>query len=459
MSPLRREIAATFGLAWPMVATNVALNLMTTTDVMFLGRLSPDALAAGALGFNFYTPLFLFAVGVVGASAPMAAARLGADAGDFAGVRKVGHQAFISSLLLCLPLWALFWNAGPILKRLGEPPELAALAGRYMHGLQWALLPALLYIVARSLFSALHRVRAVLVVGLVAVGCNVLFNYALVFGRLGAPALGAFGSGLATTLSQTLMFALLVAYSALDRTLAPHRLLTSVWRFQAAPFAYLWRLGAPIGALIALEVGAFAFSAFAMGWIGAAEIEAHAIALNIAATAFMVPLGLGMAASVRVGHAYGAHDAAAASLAGWTAFGLAMAFVSVSALAMALAPKLLISAFIDPAAPRNAAILAAAMGFVRVAAVFQLSDGAQAALSNMLRGLHDARAPLAMAIFGYWGVGAPVGLLLAFETPLRGLGLWIGLAVGLTVVSLMLLARWRSKERAGFFPSAQRRPA
>ncbi len=450
MTSVRGEIAATFALAWPIVLTNVAMNFMTTTDVMFLGRLSPEALAAGALGFNFYTPLFLFCIGVVSAAAPLAAAKIGADARDYAGVRAVSHQALISALLLSAPFWVLFWNVAPILKAIGEPPALADLAGRYMHGLQWALAPALLYMSARSIFSALNRVRAVLIAGLIGVACNALFNYALVFGHFGLKPLGVFGSGLATTLSQTLMFGLLALFSWLDPALRPRRLMLSRWRFDAVEFARLWRLGAPIGGLIALEVGVFAFAALAMGLLGAAQVEAHAIALNIAATAFMVPLGLGMAATVRVGHAYGARDRAGASRAGWTAFGIAMAFVSASAIVMALAPRLLISAFIDIEAPRNAAVLAFALSFVRVAAVFQLVDGAQAAFANMLRGVHDSRVPMAMALIGYWGIGAPTGLALGFLTPLGGLGLWIGLAVGLAAVSLMLFARWRAKERSGF---------
>ena len=451
MNSARGEIAATFALAWPIVLTNVAMNFMTTTDVMFLGRLSPEALAAGALGFNLYTPLFLFCVGVVSAAAPLAAAKIGADARDFAGVRSVGHQAMLSALMLSLPFWIVLWNTAPILTAIGEPPALAELAGRYMHGLQWALAPALLYMAARSILSALNRVRPVLIAGLLAVACNALFNYVLVFGHFGLPALGVFGSGLATTLSQTLMFGLLAWYSWFDPRLRPHRLMLSRWRFHAGDFAKLWRLGAPIGGLIALEVGVFACAALAMGLLGAPQVEAHAIALNIAATAFMVPLGLGMAATVRVGHAYGARDRAAVARAGWTVFGLSIGFVALSAIVMALAPRLLVSAFIDIEEPRNAAVLAFALSYVRVAAIFQFSDGAQVALSNALRGVQDLRVPMAMALVGYWVIGAPVGLALGFLTPLGGLGLWIGLAVGLTAVALMMFVRWRAKERAGFW--------
>jgi MATE family multidrug resistance protein len=450
-SRVRREIAATFALSWPIVITNLAINLMTTTDVMWLGRLSPDALAAGALGFNIFLPIFLFGVGIVGAAAPLAASLVGAKPGDPEGPRRVAHQALISALWLAIPIWALLWNAAPILRAIGEPPNLAASAGIYMHGLQWALGPALLANALRSVFAAMGRTGAVLAASLIAVVFNALANYVLIFGHFGAPALGVFGSGLATTLSHSLMFMLLAGYSFLDPRLRALRLFAGPWRPHARELARLWRLGLPIGATIAAEVSVFSISALAMGLIGPDSIEAHSIVIQIAATAFMVPLGLGQAASVRVGHAFGARDRAGVARAGWTAFGMTMVFVAASAAVMFAAPRLLISAFIPIDLPANAAIVAIALSFTRVAAIFQVFDGGQAALANMLRGIHDSKQPMVMALTGYWAIGVPVSLALGFLTPLRGLGLWIGLAVGLAAVATMLLWRWLAKERVGFF--------
>jgi MATE family multidrug resistance protein len=320
-----------------------------------------------------------------------------------------------------------------------------------MHGLQWALAPALLYFSMRSIFAALSRTAPILIASLVAVAFNALANYTLIFGHFGAPALGVFGSGLATSLSQTLMLLILVGFSYFDRGLRPQRLFLSLWRPHARELAQIWRLGLPIGATIMAEISVFAVSAFAMGLIGPASLEAHAIVLQIAATAFMVPLGLGQAASVRVGHAYGARDPAAVSLAGWTVFFMTMAFVAVSAATMFAFPRLLISGFLRLDAPEDAAIVTLALSFLRVAAIFQVVDGAQAALSNMLRGVHDSRWPMLMALTGYWAIGAPIGFALGFLTPLRGLGLWIGLAIGLAAVSALLMGRWLGKERRGFF--------
>jgi MATE family multidrug resistance protein len=448
---MRAEVVAMFALSWPIVFTNVAVNFMNTTNVMMLGWRSPDALAAGALGFNLYIPFLLFGIGVVGAAAPIAASLIGADPEDRQGVRRVGHQAFLLCLALAIPIWTILWNAVTILRAIGETPDLADAAGRYMHGLQWAFLPDLLYFSMRSLFAALNRTAPILIASLIAVAFNALANYALIFGHFGAPEWGVFGSGIASSLSQSLMLLVMVGYSVVDPHLKPYRLFVSLWRPHAQTLARIWRLGLPIGATIAAEISVFAVSALAMGLIGAESLEAHAIVLQIAATAFMVPLGLGQAATVRVGHAFGARDASAVSLAGWTAFFMTMAFVAVSAATMFAAPRLLISAFISTDAPTNAATLALALSFLRVAAFFQFVDGGQAVLANMLRGVHDSRWPLAMALTGYWAIGAPVGFALAFFTPLHGLGLWIGLAIGLASVAFLLLARWRGKERRGFF--------
>jgi MATE family multidrug resistance protein len=451
---LAREIGATLALSVPIVLANLAVNLMTATDVMMLGWLSPHALAAGALGQALYTTLFLFCIGVIGAVAPIAASLVGADRHDIVGLRRAFAQAVISAFVLAAPVWAILWNAETILGAIGEPPDLARDAARYLHTLQWALAPALLYFATRSVFAALGRVSATLIAGLIAVAANAGANYILIFGRLGLPAFGVAGSGLATTLSQSLMLLILVGWSFLDPRLRAYRLFATPPRFDAQAFAKMWRLGLPIGATIGAEISIFAGAGLVMGLIGATALEAHAIALQIASVAFMVPLGLGQAATVRVGHAYGARDARAISRAGWVALGVTMAYVALSATTMLVFPRLLIAPFLAGDGADVSAIVATALTFLRVAAIFQIFDGAQAALANMLRGVHDSRWPMVMALAGYWAVGAPIGLSLAFLTPLRGLGLWFGLACGLAVVALQLLWRWRSRERRGFLLQA-----
>ena len=448
---LAREIAATFALSWPLVVANVAVNLMSTTDFLMLGWLSPEALGAGSLGYNLFLPIFLFGVGVVAALSPLAASMIGARGEDAAGLRRLTHQGLISVVLIAIPCWIVLWNAKGLFLAVGEPPDLARDAATFIHGIQWALAADLCFFAGRSVFAALGRTRPTLIAALIGLGVNALANYALIFGKFGLPAWGLFGSGLATTIAQSVMFALLVGYSFVDPRLRRFRLFAGAWRPHARDLAALWRLGGPIGAAIVAEVSVFAGSGIVMGLISHAAIEAHAIVLAIASIAFMVPLGLGQAATVRVGYFYGARQPRQIARAGWTAFGMTLAYVALSATIMIAAPRLLISAFIDVAAPENAETVALALTFLLVAAIFQLFDGAQAALANMLRGVHDSRLPLVIALVGYWAIGAPCGLALAFAARLGGVGLWIGLAIGLAVVSFMFLIRWIAKERRGFY--------
>ncbi len=333
---------------------------------------------------------------------------------------------------------------------IGEPPDLARDAGTYMRGYQWSLLPNLLFITARCIFSALERPRPTLIAGLVAVAFNALANYALVFGKLGMPALGIFGSGVATTLSQTLMFLILLGASFVEPRLRRLRPFALPWRPARRELVALWRLGLPMGAMILAEVGVFSAATMAMGLIGRSALEAHTAALQIVSIAFMVPLGLGQAAMVRVGLAYGARNARAIAHAGWCAFGLTLLYAVLSATAMIAAPRLLIAPFINVDAPENASAVAVAIALLKVAAIFQVFDASQCALANMLRGLHDSKWPFVIALLGYWAIGAPVGLALGFLTPLGAVGVWIGLATGLAVVAVLLLWRWVGKERRGF---------
>jgi len=455
---LRSEFGATFALAWPLVLSNVALNVMAATDMMMLGWLSPKALAAGSLGFNLYTPIFLFGIGVIAALSPIAAARRGAgEGGD--GLRRAAHQGLISAVLLSVFAWIALSQTTAILIAIGEPEQLARDAGIYMHGFQWGYLPSLLFAASRSMFAALERPRPTLIVGLVAVAFNALANYALIFGHFGLPALGIFGSGLATTLSETVMAASLFGVSFLDRDMRRLKLFALPWRPARAEFFALWRLGLPIGATIVAEVGIFSASTLAVGLLGQHALEAHTVALQICALAFMVPLGLGQAATVRVGRAFGARDPKAIARAGWCAYALTVAFACVSASTMIFAPHVLIGPFIPLDRPENAEAVAIAIALLKVAAIFQIFDASQAALANMLRGVHDSRVPLVIALVGYWAVGAPVGLALGFSTSLGPVGVWIGLASGLAAVAALLLTRWIAKEKRGFLAPLARTDA
>lgn len=436
-------------LAWPMILTNLGQTAMTATDVMMMGRLGSNALAAGALGSNLYFAPLIFGLGLMLATSPMIATELGRKRHSVRDLRRTVRQGLWLAILVSIPIWIILWNAEAILKAMGQEPALAETAGVYVRWLQWAVLPFYGYIVLRSFISALERPGWALTIVFAAVAFNVLANWCLMFGHLGFPAMGVAGSGLATTLSSVLMFAGMAAVVTLEPKFRRYHLFGRFWRADWPRFVGLLKLGLPIAGILAFEVTIFNAAALLMGLIDAPSLAAHAIAIQIASISFMVPLGLNQAVTVRVGLAYGAGNPEGVSRAGWTAYVMGVSFMTMTALIMLFWPHLLISAFIDVSDPANAVVIGLAVSFLALAALFQIVDGAQAVAAGMLRGLHDTTVPMIYAGIGYWGVGLPLGAVLAFHFGFNGVGIWIGLSAGLAVVSVLLLWRWLRRDRLG----------
>jgi MATE family multidrug resistance protein len=452
----RAELRATLALGWPLVLTNLAQTAMTTTDVIMTGRLGAHTLAAGSLGTNLYFAVLIFCIGLVTATAPMVAREIGRNRHSVREVRRTVRQGLWSAGLISLPAWALLWNGEVILLAFGQEPQLAAAAGQYLRALQWSVLPFLAYLVLRSFMSALERPLWSLAIGAAAILFNVGANWCLMYGNLGFPALGLPGSGIATSLSSTLLFAGLATVALTDRRFRRYHLFGRIWRADWPRFVEFWRLGLPIAATLGFEVTIFNAAVFLMGLLGAAELAAHSIAIQIASLTFMVPLGVGQAATVRVGRAYGAGDPDGVTRAGWTAFALVFGFMLLTATAMVTIPEVLVSAFLDIRDPANARVVSLAVTFLAFAALFQVADGGQAVAIGMLRGLHDTRVPMMIAATGYWILGLPLGAILAFPLGMRGAGIWIGLATGLTIVASLLMWRWLRRDRLGLVGRVRR---
>jgi MATE family multidrug resistance protein len=455
-----REFRATAALAWPLALGNLAQVGMGTTDVMMMGWLSPDTLAAGALGANLYFVALVFGIGLLNATSPMIARDVGRDPRAVDDVRRTVWQGMWSAALVAIPFLLALWWTEPLLLAMGQDAGLSALAGTYVHALQWALLPAWWYLVLRAFVSALERPVWPLLIGIAAVFVNAAANWCLMLGHCGCRPLGIAGSGLATLLSSSLMFMALAVVGCAARPFRRYRLLSGALRPDWSRFREFWRLGLPMAATASFEVTMFNAAVFLMGLIGKASLAAHSIAIQIAALTFMIPLGIGQAATVRVGRAFGARDREGIRRAGWAAFWLAFAFMAAMSLTMTVAPRLLISAFLDTTDPGNTRVVELATSFLLLAALFQVADGAQVVGAGMLRGLHDARAPMFFALIGYWGIGLPSGVVLAFPAGLGGTGIWIGLATGLGLVAVLMIRRWlyREEHRLLTFPSIRSRP-
>jgi MATE family multidrug resistance protein len=354
-----------------------------------------------------------------------------------------------AAVAISLPVWIILWNTAAILIAFGQDPRLAADAQSFVRALQWGFLPYLLFLVLRSFISALERPLWSLIVGVVAVVYNGLINYALIFGKFGFPALGLAGAGIGSASANLLLFLGMAAVVVLHPRFRRYRLFGRFWRPDWDRFREVWRIGTPIAVTLTLEVGVFASAVFLMGLISRESIAAHAVAIQIAAFTFMVPMGMAQAATVRVGLSFGRRDRAGIAVAGWVAFALGVGFMALTALIILIAPEPLVRIFLDPADPANAQVISLALSFLLVAAFFQVFDGAQVVGAGMLRGLQDTTVPMLYAAFGYWGVGLGTGIALAFGLGWGGVGIWIGLAAGLGVVSALMLARWMRRERLG----------
>ena len=441
------ELRAMFTLAWPLVIAQLAQNALTTTDVIMIGWLGPTYLAAATLATTFLMPFLVAGMGIVGAVAPLVAQARGAR--DIKAVRRIVRQGAWAAILLAALLTPLIWQIKPIFLALGQNASATDMAEQFIHIGVWMLFPALLLTVLRSMVSAFDDTRVILWITVAGVFFNAGMNYLLIFGNFGFPRLELRGAAISTVTTNLLMFALMLAYVLRHRRFKRFHILLRFHKPDWLRFREIFRIGTPIGLTVLAEVGLFTAAALLMGRLGTDEVAAHAIALQCASMAFMVPLGIGAATTVRVGLAYGRSDPQGVHRAGWTAIAVGVGFMALSCLLFLTLAPVAVGLFLNANEPANANALALAATFLVVAGVFQLVDGAQVVSAHALRGLSDTTVPMILAIAGYWLIGLPIAYVLGFVVQWRGVGIWIGLAAGLAFVAVVLVARFALRERLG----------
>lgn len=420
--------------------------------MIFVARLGAEALAASALGVAIYGTMMWALTGLIAAAAPLIAAELGRRRHAVREVRRTTRMAFWLAAGAGAAMMAACAFTEPFLRATGQEPALAARSAAFMAVLLWATIPTLFAAVLRLFVAALGRPGIATAITFLALVANIFGNWVLVFGNLGAPALGLQGSALSSVIVSLVMLAAYALVIARDRRLRRYHLFGNWWRAEWTRLREMVRIGVPIMFIILAEGGLFNSAAFVMGLIGENELAGHTVALQVAALAFQVPFGIAQAATIRVGMGYGAGDRRWIMLAGRAAIGAGIGFMALTAAIIWLFPRAIVSLYIDVAAPQNAAMTGFAVQFLVVAAAFQLFDGAQAVAAGSLRGLQDTRVPMVIAIIGYWGVGFVLTIVLGLQTPLAGLGIWLGLAAGLVVVASLLLVRWLRRDRLGLVP-------
>ena len=439
---LWNELKASLKLGSPIILTNLAQIAILTTNLILIGSLGKSELAAGSLTASLYQACMIFSLGLVSATIPMLATSLGKDRNDHNSIQQILRHGFLTAFIICLPFWLLMWHAESLWLALGQNPDTALLAKKYIHSIQWSLLPYLGYIVLRSFFAALEKPLWTLIVAIGGIVINALLGWILIFGYLGLPALGLVGAGIATTITNICMFIgmLLLVYK--HPLFKQYQIFTQFLHWNWQQLYQMWKLGIPIAITFTLETLVFYAAVIMMGIIGDTSLAAHAIAMQISSVSYMIPLGFGQVATIRVGLAMGKAKPHDAVQAGWVSYGLGVGFMALAAGVMWLAPESLIQFFIDINAPENRAVIITATQFLFFAALFQITDGAQAVAAGMLRGLYDTRTPMLLALLGYWVLGVPIGAFLAFVLDMEGVGIWIGFVTGLSVVAVLLTLRW-----------------
>ena len=419
-------------LALPVVAAQVGMVLLGVIDTIMVGRLTPQALAAVALGSIFTFGTMILAIGILHGLDPLVAQAFGAGERDEIGLHL--QRGIVLGLVLSIPYLLLFLKSEPLLRLFHQPPEVVALAGPFIRALAPGVPALFVFVALRQTLQAMSVVRPVLLAVLIANLVNFVGNLALIYGRFGLPALGVVGSGFSTTICRFVMVAAVALLGAPS--------LKSVWRrptrrlLHPAPYGRLLSIGFPIGIQIGLEMWVFTTAALVIGTMGAIELAGHQIAINLASLSFMVPLGIGAAAAVRVGNAVGRGDQAGARRAAWVALGAGASVMLLSATAFALMPAMLARIYTPD--PR---VIAVASTLIPIAALFQVFDGTQAVGCGILRGIADTRVAAAINLVGYWALGLPLGVGLAFRLGMGPRGLWWGLTVGLAIVAVLVSLR------------------
>jgi multidrug resistance protein, MATE family len=433
ISDLLRELRPTLALAFPIVVGQVSQMLIGLTDSAFIGRVGTVPLAAAAFTHGVFGIFYIVGLGLLLGTGVFAARDHGA--GDEIGCAAWLRHGRALALAVGFGGFALMVFLSTQLHHFGQPSEVIAIVRPFFLLIAGSVVLALFFQVQRQFAESLGRPWIPMSIMVLDVGWNAFLNWVFVFGHLGFPPMGLVGSGWATLIARLTAVMAIGIWLRSSPTFAPVR--TAPWRgWERARFVQLLRLGVPAAGMLLFEAGAFGASALMMGWLGTVPLAAHQIALGCASLAFMFPLGLSIAVSLRISRVRGEGRFEALRPIGFGALATGLVLMSGFALTFALAGSSVTGAF-----THAEDVAALATKLLAVAAIFQLFDGGQVISVGALRGLTDVRVPTVITFIAYWVISLPVGYGLAFHTRLGAVGLWTGLAVGLGCASLLL--GWR----------------
>ena len=430
---LKTEVREFLKLAVPLASAQLAQSATGFVDTIMMGRMGPDALAAGGLASIILLSVMLGATGMVMGISPLVAEAFGA--GQKTRIQHLVRQGLWLSIMVALPMMIVMSQSNHWLLWVGQAEATVQLADTYLNIILWGLFPVVGFAALRATVSALSHARPVMTIMVTGTAFNIAGNYVLGFGKLGFPQMGLAGLALASVIAQWGMFIAMVLYVLKHPNLRAYRIFQELHRLRPRILWQLIWVGVPIGIFSGLEAAFFMVIMFWVGTFGTIALAAHQIVLQTLTIVFMVPLGISFATTVRVGQWLGRKDLQGVQRAAWVSIGLSTVFAGSISVMFLLFPKQVIGIYLDVQNPENFAVVSLATPLLVIAAIAQVLDAFQKAIYGSLQGLQDTQVPMVLIALGYWGFGLSVACALGSYLNLGTQGLWIGQSVAIAVVA------------------------
>lgn len=435
---IRQEIATLLKIGSPVIIAQLLQMSTSFVDTIMAGRLSPEDLAGVAVGSSLFTPLMVLSLGCMMAVTPIVAQNIGAR--NFSLIGKNARQVLWLSQILAIPSFIILRNLDIAFDLIGVTDEVALIASGYLKAISWGIFPAYAFGALRYFNDGLSVTRPTMFVAFVGAVANIPINYTLMFGKLGFPKLGAMGAGYGSAIVFFIMFSGLFLFTYTHKPYSRFEIFSRLRLPEKKYLTELLSIGIPIGISSAMEVTIFAVVSLLASTISTYAVAAHQVAINFAALMFMIPFGLSVAISARVGNAVGKQRMDEARARGYTGIGVSSALMACTAAVMFLFPYSIVSIYTT-----DQMVADLAVQLIFMAAIFQLSDGLQVSAYGALKGLKDTKIPMIVNLIAYWLLGIPIsyytGIVLGYGAP----GLWVGLIVGLTIAGILHNVRFHQQ--------------
>lgn len=432
----KEHFSRNYTLAYPVVLSQLGHIMVSVFDSLMVGRTGTIPLAAASLGNSIFMITMVLGLGVSYSITPLIASADGRK--NFTRSSLLLLNGLVANVLLGILLFIVGYVFSPYIKFLNQPEQVVAMAIPYLKILFFSMVPLMVFQAFRQFAEGLSLTKQAMYISIVANSLNIVLNYILIYGKLGFPAMGLVGAGWATFISRVIMALMMGGYVMYADRFQIYRHYLKLSYLSFIHMYRIFKLGLPIAGQMIFEMGAFSFSAIMIGWVGAKELAAHQIAINVASVSYMMASGIAAAATIRVSNQKGLGNYRAMHMAGISNFAMGAGFMVLSGILMVLGNKLIPILYIsDPEVIRIASVL------LIIAALFQISDGVQVVGLGALRGLEDVKVPSLISLVAYWVMGLPVGYFLCFKAGLGVNGIWIGLLLGLSVAAILLFFRFK----------------